>query len=105
MPSPLSNRPRDSASAARPAAPAAPPAPPRATAPTNPGEGPAHPRAPLGKFNLTASPLVEAPPLTGLGCRGLQSWGHCSRGLRWSGGCRQEDAALRQSQGGRPKPR
>lgn len=61
-PVPLSNRPRASASAARPAAPAAPPAPPRAATPANSRDGPAHPRAPLGRFNLAATPRGRPRP-------------------------------------------
>lgn len=40
-------------------------APPCPAAPANPREGPAHPRVPLGKFNLRATPLA------GLVCRRL----------------------------------
>lgn len=78
IPGRLSNRPPDSASAARPAAPAdspAPPAPPRAAVPASLREGPAHPCAPLGKFNLVATPPREATPLVGRGCRGIVVWG------------------------------
>lgn len=62
IPVPLSNRPRDSASAARPASPASLPSPPLAAAPANSWEGSAHSRAPLGKFNLAATPLGRPRP-------------------------------------------
>lgn len=77
IPDPLSNRPWDSASAARPAAPAALPAPPRAAALANHREGPAHPLAPLERFNFDGHAPSEGPPLEGLSYRGLLSWGHC----------------------------
>lgn len=98
IPDCLSNRPRDSASTARRAVPAAPPTPPLPARPANPRGGPAHSRAPLGKFNLTASPLAD------LGGRGLESWDSRFGVLGCSGGRRQEDADVHQSPGGRPKP-
>ena len=65
IPSPLSNRPRDSASTACPAAPAAPRTPPRAPAPANSGEGPAHTPALLGKFNFDYHAPSGGPALRG----------------------------------------
>ncbi|CAI9157328.1 unnamed protein product [Rangifer tarandus platyrhynchus] len=82
IPGPLSNRPWDSASTACPAAPAAPRTPPRVPAPANSGEGPAHPRALLGKFNFDGHAPNGGPALRGpwkywiavLGPPLLQTW-------------------------------